>query len=181
MKVTPKKISGMVTIEPTIFRDERGFFLEAFQAKRYEQCGVNLNFVQINHSKSIQNTIRGLHSQFKFPQGKLVRVLKGEIFDVGVDARRTSPTYGQWDFEILSSETFKQLYIPPGCFHGFAVLSPEAEVEYLTSDFYVPDDEIGIIWNDTKLSINWPVQAPILSKKDKNFYSWEIIRDKLSF
>ncbi len=179
MKFIPTKLPGMVVIEPDVHRDERGFFLESFQAKKYAAAGMALPFVQHNHSKSVKGTLRGLHAQKDHPQGKLVRVLRGEIYDVGVDVRVGSPTFGKWDGVLLSAENFKQIYVPTGFIHGFVVVSEEAEVEYKCTDFYAPSDEFGVIWNDPDIGIQWPVKAPLLSKKDGLLPRLADIKDRL--
>ncbi|HUO57404.1 MAG TPA: dTDP-4-dehydrorhamnose 3,5-epimerase [bacterium] len=167
MKVTPAALPGVLLVEPKVFQDERGFFFESYHAERYFQFGLPKEFVQDNQSRSVRGTLRGLHGQLQKPQGKLVRVTQGEIFDVAVDARPDSPTFGKWVGEILTSQNFRQLYAPPGFLHGFCVLSPVAEVEYKCTDYYAPGDEVGVIWNDPRLEIAWPVPDPILSPKDK--------------
>lgn len=173
MKVFPSKLKDLVLLEPDVFRDPRGFFLEFFHEKKFRDMGIAKAFVQDNHSKSVQGTLRGLHAQLHRPQGKLVRVVHGEIFDVAVDARPDSPTFGQWEGHILSEENFRQMYVPVGFLHGFCVQSPTAEVEYKCTDYYEPSDEIGVIWNDPGLRIQWPVLSPLLSKKDGDFLSFE--------
>ena len=169
MKVTPLKIPDVKLIEPEVFEDERGFFLEAFNQKKFEKAiGRKVQFVQDNHSKSLQNTLRGLHYQTQRPQGKLVRVIYGEVFDVAVDVRKDSPTYGKWVGEILSANNKKQLWIPEGLAHGFLVISESAEFLYKTTDFYAPQHERCIAWDDEVLDIKWPIhENPMLSKKDK--------------
>lgn len=168
MKVTPTKIADVLLIEPKIFGDERGFFYESFNAKVFaEATGVELNFVQDNHSKSAKNVLRGLHYQIQQPQGKLVRVTQGEVFDVAVDLRRTSPTFGQWVGQILSAENKLQFWVPAGFAHGFVVLSDTAEFLYKTTDYYAPAHECCIRWDDPAIGINWPIVGePSLSAKD---------------
>jgi dTDP-4-dehydrorhamnose 3,5-epimerase len=167
MKVIATKISEVKIIEPQVFGDERGFFLETFHAERYKrEAEITANFVQDNHSRSTQGVLRGLHFQKKFPQGKLVRVVRGEVYDVAVDIRRDSPTFGRWEGVILSADNKRQFWLPPGCAHGFVVLSPYADFEYKCTDYYHPDDEGSIRWNDPDLAIQWPVEQPILSDKD---------------
>ena len=155
-------------IEPKVFGDERGFFLETFQAERYfELVGITLPFVQDNHSRSSKGVLRGLHFQKTKPQGKLVRVVKGEVYDVAVDIRQGSSTFGEWEAIILSEENKTQFWVPPGFAHGFLVLSDEADVAYKCTNYYYPEDEGSIIWNDQNLNINWPKNIQILiSKKD---------------
>lgn len=168
MKVSKTDIDGAVIIEPKIFGDHRGFFLETFQADRYrELAGINLDFVQDNHSRSAKGVLRGLHFQKTTPQGKLVRVVRGEVYDVAVDIRRESPTFGKWAATKLSEENKKQFWIPPGLAHGFVTLSETADLEYKCTDYYDPDDEGCILWNDQSLNIPWPIDNPVLSEKDK--------------
>ncbi|MEN8182361.1 MAG: dTDP-4-dehydrorhamnose 3,5-epimerase [Myxococcota bacterium] len=166
MKVLTTALPGVVLIEPQLYRDPRGFFLETYHAARYAEVGVPPTFVQDNHSRSMRGVLRGLHAQRQRPQGKLMRVVRGEIWDVAVDIRRGSPTFGRYVGERLTAENFRQLYIPPGFAHGFVVLSEEAEVEYKCTDFYSPEDEFAILWNDPRLSIPWPVEEPTLSERD---------------
>lgn len=169
MKVTPTKLKECVVIEPRIFNDSRGFFLETFQADRYAQeAGIVLPFVQDNYSRSTRNVLRGLHFQKNKPQGKLVRVVSGEVYDVAVDIRSDSSTFGQWEGVILSEANKKQFWIPPGFAHGFLVLSDIADFEYKCTDYYDPSDEGCILWNDPALSIAWTTSEPILTDKDAN-------------
>ena len=167
MRVVPTDLPGVVVIEPDVHADGRGFFLETYHAERYREHGIDGPFVQDNHSRSIAGTLRGLHLQLRRPQGKLIRVIEGEIFDVAVDVRRGSPAFGRWVGVTLSAENFKQCYVPPGFAHGFCVLSPIAQVEYKCTDLYDPPSEIGIAWNDPALGIAWPVERPILSARDR--------------
>ena len=166
MRVVPTAIPGVLVIEPDVHCDHRGFFLETYQAQRYRTYGIEGSFVQDNHSRSGAGTLRGLHLQIGRPQAKLVRVISGAIFDVAVDVRRGSPTFGRWTAMMLSADNFKQFYVPAGFAHGFAVLSPVAEVEDKCSELYEPDSEIGIAWNDPELAIAWPVDDPLLSDCD---------------
>ena len=169
MKATPCKIADVFLIEPKVFGDERGFFYESFNERAFnEATGKEWKFVQDNHSKSSRGVLRGLHYQVVQPQGKLVRVVAGEVFDVAVDIRKDSPTYGQWVGEILSGSNHRQLWVPPGLAHGFVVLSDTAEFLYKTTDFYAPAHERCIAWNDPTLAIAWPDlgMAPKLSAKD---------------
>ena len=167
MKVIDTTISDVKIIEPRIFGDDRGFFLETFQAARYaDMVGITQPFVQDNHSRSGFGVLRGLHFQKTKPQGKLVRVVQGEVFDVAADIRPQSPTYGQWVGELLSGKNKKQLWIPPGLAHGFVVMSTTADFEYKCTDYYDPSDEGVICWNDPNLAIDWPVKTPVLSEKD---------------
>jgi dTDP-4-dehydrorhamnose 3,5-epimerase len=160
-------LDGLVIIEPDVHRDARGFFLETYHADKYRGGGVDALFVQDNQSKSAKNTLRGLHGQLRHPQGKLIRVIEGEIYDVAVDLRRSSPTFGRHAAATLSSENFRQFFIPPGFAHGFCVLSDTAQIEYKCTDFYRPDDEFAIAWNDPQLAIPWPVAEPLLSERDR--------------
>jgi dTDP-4-dehydrorhamnose 3,5-epimerase len=167
MKVIETSICGCVIIEPTVFGDERGFFLETFHAARYaESAGINLPFVQDNHSRSSKGVLRGLHFQKTKPQGKLVRVVRGEVYDVAVDIRTNSKTFGKWEAVILSEHNKLQFWVPPGFAHGFVVLSDSADFEYKCTDFYDSTDEGSILWSDPDLGIQWPVQNPIVSAKD---------------
>ena len=175
MKVTPTTIPDVLLIKPKVFGDERGFFFESFNQKVFEQAtGLKVAFVQDNHSKSARNVLRGLHYQAIHPQGKLIRVVQGEVFDVAVDIRKDSKTFGEWVGEILSAENKKQLWIPPGFAHGFLTLSESAEFLYKTTDYYVPEFERCIAWNDPKIGINWPLTAPPkLSGKDSQAKCWD--------
>lgn len=166
MKILPTSIPEVIVFEPSIFTDERGYFFETYQQKKYAEASVLKNFVQDNQSYSVKNVLRGLHFQMRYPQSKLVRVTQGSVFDVAVDIRRNSPTFGQWHGEILSAENKKQMYIPEKFAHGFCVLSDGAEFLYKCTDFYIPSDESGLIWNDPQLNIEWPINEPILSEKD---------------
>jgi dTDP-4-dehydrorhamnose 3,5-epimerase len=166
MRVVPSTLPGVLVIEPDVREDGRGFFIETYQAERYREHGIVGTFVQDNHSRSIGGTLRGLHLQLRRPQGKLIRVIEGEIFDVAVDVRRGSPAFGRWVGVSLSAANFKQCFIPPGFAHGFCVLSPIAQVEYKCTDFYDPASEIGIAWNDPAIGIAWPVAEPLLSPRD---------------
>ncbi|MGB4344986.1 MAG: dTDP-4-dehydrorhamnose 3,5-epimerase [Burkholderiaceae bacterium] len=169
MKIIPTSIPDVLIIEPTLFGDERGFFLESFNQRAFEkQTGVHLPFVQDNHSRSAKNVLRGLHYQIRQPQGKLVRVTVGEVFDVCVDLRQSSPTFGQSVSVLLSAQNHRQLWIPPGFAHGFLVVSDNAEFLYKTTDYYAPEFERSLLWNDPALAIDWPLSvAPMLSAKDK--------------
>lgn len=168
MKVTPTKIPDVLIIEPQVFGDDRGFFFESFNQRKFEEAiGRSVNFVQDNHSRSSRGVLRGLHYQIKQPQGKLVRVVAGEVFDVAVDLRINSPTFGQWIGEYLSAENKKQLWIPEGFAHGFSVTSKYAEFLYKTTDYWFPEFERCIAWNDPTIGIDWPMKIePILSAKD---------------
>ena len=169
MNVIKTKLKGCVIIEPKVFGDERGFFLETFQEDRYaDLAGITLPFVQDNHSRSSKGILRGLHFQKTKPQGKLVRVVRGEVYDVAVDIRSGSPSYGHWEAIILSEENKKQVWIPPGFAHGFVVLSETADFEYKCTDYYDPSDEGSLLWSDPDLNIPWPIDNPKLSEKDAN-------------
>ena len=166
MRFVPTTIPDVVIIEPDVYRDPRGFFLETYHSAKYRDAGIEGPFVQDNQSRSVAGTLRGLHLQLTRPQGKLVRVIEGEIFDVAVDVRRGSPTFGQWVGVTLSAENFRQCYLPPGFAHGFAVVSQIAQVEYKCTDLYDPKGELGIAWNDPAIAIQWPVAEPFLSERD---------------
>jgi len=169
MNFTPTKIREVIVVEPRVFIDQRGFFMESFQKKSFANAGIDYEFVQDNHSGSWRRILRGLHYQLKQTQGKLVRALIGEVFDVAVDIRAGSPTFGQWVGEFLSAENKKQLWIPPGFAHGFLVVSEWAEIAYKASDYYAPDWERTILWSDTEIGIGWPIvegETPIVSEKD---------------
>ncbi len=167
MNVIQTKLKDCVIIEPKVFGDHRGFFLETFQADRYrDMAGISLSFVQDNHSRSAKGVLRGLHFQKTKPQGKLVRVVSGEVYDVAVDIRPDSPSFGQWEGVILSEENKRQLWVPPGFAHGFVVISDTADFEYKCTDYYDPSDEGSLIWNDPAMAITWPLKNPTLSDKD---------------
>lgn len=166
MQVVQTSLPGVIVFQPKVFADERGFFLESYHQQRYQEAGLPKVFVQDNHSCSTQHVLRGLHYQLRFPQGKLVRVIRGEVFDVAVDIRQGSPTFGQWHGEILSAENHRQMYIPEGFAHGFLVLSDQAEFLYKCTDYYHAEDDHGISWQDPTLNITWPITTPILSVKD---------------
>lgn len=169
MEFVPTQIPDVILIQPKIFKDERGFFLESYQKERFSAAGIHADFVQDNHSASTQGVLRGLHYQILQPQGKLVRVVTGEIFDVAVDLRRHSPTFGRWVGVTLSADKKNQLWVPPGFAHGFYVTSERAEILYKTTDYYAPQWERSLLWNDPALGVEWNLvngEAPILSKKD---------------
>ena len=169
MKISHSKLKGCVIIEPRVFGDDRGFFLETFQAIRYKQeAGIDLPFVQDNHSRSARGVLRGLHFQKTKPQGKLVRVVRGEVYDVAVDIRKGSATFGEWEGVILSEDNKKQFWVPPGFAHGFVVLSDTADFEYKCTDYYDPSDEGSILWSDPNIDIPWPIANPVLSTKDES-------------
>lgn len=167
MQFLRTELPGVIVVEPDVHRDGRGFFLESYHAHKYAAGGISAIFVQDNHSRSSRGTLRGLHAQRRHPQGKLVRVVDGEIFDVIVDIRRGSPSFGRWITLTLSAENFRQCYVPPHFAHGFCVLSDSAEIEYKCTDFYDPTDEIRILWNDPAIGIPWPTTDPALSEKDR--------------
>jgi dTDP-4-dehydrorhamnose 3,5-epimerase len=179
LKITPTRLSGVVIVEPDVHGDKRGFFLETYHQGKYRDAGLPEAFVQDNHSHSAAGTLRGLHAQSARPQGKLVRAVKGEMFDVAVDIRRGSPSFAQWVGVSLSGDNFRQLYIPPGFAHGFCVTSEEVDVEYKCTDFYAPEDEIGIAWNDPEIGIEWPVSDPLLSDKDGSAPCLAALLDRL--
>jgi len=166
VRFTELSLPGIILIEPHVFKDARGFFLETFHKEKYAQGGADRTFVQDNHSHSQQGTLRGLHYQLGHAQGKLVYAVTGEIFDVAVDIRRGSPTFGQWVGAHLSAENKYQIYVPEGFAHGFCVLSDSADVIYKCTDFYSPEDEFGIFWADPTIGIDWPIENPVLSEKD---------------
>ena len=169
MKIHKTILDGCIIIEPKIFGDNRGFFLETYQLNRYQnKAGINEVFVQDNYSRSSKGVLRGLHFQKLRPQGKLVRVVKGEVFDVAVDIRKGSTSYGKWISVILSEDNKKQLWVPPGFAHGFVVLSEFADFEYKCTNYYDPADEVSILWNDPDLNISWPLDHPKLSERDAN-------------
>ena len=168
MDFIPLSIHDVILIQPDVHRDERGFFFESWQKNKFAKAGIDQEFVQDNHSRSSKNVLRGLHYQIQQPQGKLIRAIVGEVFDVAVDLRRSSPSFGKWVSANLSSENFNMLWIPPGFAHGFLVLSDVAEFVYKATDFYAPQYERCILWNDRDLGIDWPISGhePILSEKD---------------
>ncbi|WP_338367071.1 dTDP-4-dehydrorhamnose 3,5-epimerase [uncultured Pseudoalteromonas sp.] len=167
MNVIKTKIKDLLIIEPNIFGDDRGFFYETFQAERYKQIGIDLSFVQDNRSRSSKGVLRGLHFQKNKPQGKLVTVTDGEVFDVAVDLRPKSETFGQYESILLTGENKLQFYVPPGFAHGFCVISNTADFQYKCTDYYDPNDESGLLWSDKELKIQWPISTPLLSEKDK--------------
>lgn len=182
MNIIPTPIQDLMLIDPTSHNDERGFFLETFQAERYQRLlKQDIYFVQDNLSRSSKNVLRGLHYQIKQPQDKLVTVIRGSVFDVAVDIRTDSSTFGQWFGVILNDENHYQLFIPKGFAHGFCVLSEIVDFHYKCSDYYNPEAEQGIRWSDSSLAINWPLQAPIISSKDKNYACLKNIPPELLF
>jgi len=179
VRVVPTELPGVVVIEPDVHRDGRGFFLETYHADKYRAAGITGPFVQDNMTQSAGGTVRGLHLQLARPQGKLIRVVDGEIYDVAVDVRRGSPHFGRWVGVTLSGENLSQCYIPPGFAHGFCVVSPRALVEYKCTDLYDPASELGIAWNDASLGIRWPVSDPILSDRDRRNPTLDSLADRL--
>ena len=171
----PTQLPGVVIVEPKVFADDRGFFIETYKRSEFVAGGIDVDFVQENHSKSVRGTLRGLHFQ-RAPkaQGKLVRALSGEIYDVVVDLRKGSPSYGKWTALTLSAENKKMLFVPVGFAHGFCVTSADAEILYMTTEEYAPDLEAGLLWNDAELAIEWPIAEPILSLRDR---AWPRLRD----
>lgn len=179
--VTPCDIEGLYVIEPTVFKDERGYFVETYNQNDMKEAGFDMVFVQDNQSMSTRGVLRGLHFQKQFPQGKLVRVVRGKVFDVAVDLRSDSKTYGKWFGVELSAENMKQFYIPEGFAHGFLVLSDEAEFCYKCTDFYHPGDEGGLAWNDPEIGVEWPLEEGvdlIISEKDQK---WKGLKDTFKF
>lgn len=172
MEVEKTSLEGVLLIKPKVWEDSRGYFLETWNKQRYVEIGLQLPFVQDNHSSSTLHTLRGLHFQQKYPQGKLVSVSLGEVFDVAVDLRINSPTFGSWFGVILSDKNHYQMWIPPGLAHGFCVLSEHAHFHYKCTEYYYPQDESCICWNDPDIGIDWPIQHPNLSHKDKIAQSW---------
>ena len=173
--VTPTAIADVLVLEPKVFGDARGFFLESYNQRDFEQAtGLQVNFVQDNHSRSSRGVLRGLHYQIQHAQGKLVRVTQGEVFDVVVDMRRSSPTFGRWVGETLSGTNHKQMWVPPGCAHGFVVLSDIADFLYKTTDYWYPEHERSVLWSDPDLAIAWPLQGkqPTLAAKDAQGTPW---------
>lgn len=176
IKVTPCDIEGLYIIEPSVFGDQRGYFMETYNQNDFKEAGLDMVFVQDNQSMSVKGVLRGLHFQKEFPQGKLVRVVRGKVFDVAVDLRTSSNTYGKWFGVELSAENKKQFYIPEGFAHGFLVLSDEAEFCYKCTDFYRPGDEGGMAWNDPEIGIAWPIEEGmnlIISEKDQNWLGFQ--------
>jgi dTDP-4-dehydrorhamnose 3,5-epimerase len=169
MEFTATQIPDVIVIDPVVFEDPRGFFMETWQARKFKDAGIDASFVQDSQSRSAQGTVRGLHYQIKQAQGKLIRVIQGEAFDVLVDLRKSSPTFGQWVGELLSAGNRKIIWVPPGFAHGFQVLSDSADFEYRCTDYYAPEHERTILWNDPDIGIDWPLQdgqEPLMSEKD---------------
>jgi len=179
LKVLPTNLTGVVVIEPVVFRDPRGFFVETYHAERYGAAGIDASFVQDNHSRSERGTLRGLHAQQRFPQAKLVRVIEGEIWDVAVDIRLGSPTFGRHVAVTLSADDQRQIFVPIGFAHGFCVLSERAQIEYKCTNYYHVEDELHILWNDPELAIPWPVETPTLSDKDRAAPPLRLLHDRL--
>ena len=181
IKVTTCDIEGLYVIEPTVFKDERGYFMETYNQNDFKEAGLNMTFVQDNQSMSVKGVLRGLHFQKQYPQGKLVRAVRGTVFDVAVDLLSDSKTYGKWFGVTLSAENKKQFYIPEGFAHGFLVLSDEAEFAYKCTDFYHPGDEGGLLWSDPEIGVDWPIEPGmelIISDKDKK---WSGLKDTFKF
>lgn len=181
IKVTTCEIEGLYVIEPTVFKDERGYFMETYNQNDFKEAGLNMTFVQDNQSMSVKGVLRGLHFQKQYPQGKLVRAVRGTVFDVAVDLRSDSKTYGKWFGVTLSAENKKQFYISEGFAHGFLVLSDEAEFAYKCTDFYHPGDEGGLLWSDPEIGVEWPIEPGmelIISEKDKK---WSGLKDTFKF
>jgi dTDP-4-dehydrorhamnose 3,5-epimerase len=179
MRFMETELPGVILIEPDVHRDTRGFLVETFHAVKYEAAGIRGPFAQDNRSRSVRSTLRGLHLQVGRPQGKLIQVIEGEIYDVAVDVRRGSPTFGRWVGVTLSAESFKQCYVPAGFAHGFAVVSETAQVEYKCTDLYDRETELGIAWDDPELGIQWPVDRPILSDRDRDNPRLSAVHDRL--
>ena len=168
MNVEKTPLAGLLVVHPKVHPDARGFFLESYHESRYAEAGIDVRFIQDNHSSSVQGTLRGLHAQLQRPQAKLVRCIEGAIFDVAVDVREGSATFGQWFGVELTALNHRQLYVPAGFLHGFCVTSEQAQVEYKCSDVYVPGDQVGVRWNDPDIGIQWPLKDPLLSDKDRD-------------
>ncbi|WNM59904.1 dTDP-4-dehydrorhamnose 3,5-epimerase [Candidatus Nitrospira allomarina] len=179
MKFLPTRLPEVLIVEPDVYRDQRGWFLETYHIHKYQEAGILPPFVQDNCSSSVLGTLRGLHFQMTSPQGKLIRVIRGEIFDVAVDIRKGSPTFASWVGVTLSAEDFRQIYVPMGFAHGFCVLSEVAEVEYKCTDVYAPGGEVTIRWNDPRIGIQWPIEQPLLSAKDAAGQGLDELSDQL--
>ena len=179
MRFVQTDLPGVVLVEPDVHRDSRGFFIETYHSEKYAGAGIRGPFVQDNHSKSGHATLRGLHLQVGRPQAKLIRVIEGEIFDVAVDVRVGSPTFRRWTGVTLSAQSFNQLYVPAGFAHGFSVMSETAQVEYKCTDLYDPPSELGIAWDDPEIGIQWPVERPVLSDRDRANPRLAVVRDRL--
>ena len=168
MEFVQTEIPEVILVKPTVIKDHRGYFMESYHIEKFNQGGIDCTFVQDNYAKSIQNTLRGLHFQVKYPQAKLLRCLKGKVFDIAVDIRPDSPSFGKWVGEELSKDNKYQLFIPQGFAHGYYVMSETAEIAYKCSEIYHPEDEQGILWDDPDIAIEWPVKKPLLSGKDRH-------------
>ncbi len=179
LRVVDTPLPGVLVLEPRVFHDQRGFFLETYREDRLAEVGITDRFVQANQSRSVRDTLRGLHWQWRRPQAKLVRVVTGAIFDAVVDVRRGSPTFGKWCAVELSADNFQQLYVPAGFAHGFCVTSDLADVEYLCSDYYDPTAEAGLLWSDPFIGIDWPTRWPLLSEKDAGNPTLNVPREDL--
>jgi dTDP-4-dehydrorhamnose 3,5-epimerase len=179
VRFAPTALPGVIVIEPDVHVDARGFFLETYHVEKYRAAGIIGPFLQDNVSRSVRRTLRGLHLQLRHPQGKLIRVMEGEIYDVAVDVRRGSPDFGRWVGVYLSGSNFKQCYVPPGFAHGFCVVSDDAQIEYKCTDVYDPASEIGIAWNDPAMAISWPIADPLLSDRDRTNRSLQTVGDQL--
>ena len=179
MKFEPTDLPGIVLIEPTVHSDDRGFFLEVYHRVKFEKGGIGETFVQDNRVRSVRGTLRGLHAQWRNPQGKLVGVTHGEVFDAAVDIRRGSPTFGRWFGTTLTAASFRMLYVPPGFAHGYCVISDEAEVTYKCTALYDPEGEIAIAWNDPAIGVRWPVDEPLLSARDRDAGRLSELEDRL--
>ena len=181
LQIAETRLDGVVAVEPAVHGDDRGFLVETYSEREWADAGITTPFVQHNHSRSVRNTLRGLHFQLMPGQAKLVRCVRGRIFDVAVDLRRGSPTFGEWEGHILDDETHRQLFVPAGFGHGFCVLSEIADVSYLLSSVYDPATESGIAWNDPDVGVEWPVDEPLLSQRDINAPGLAEVRDELPF
>jgi len=179
MRVIESNLPGVLIIEPRVFRDQRGFFLETYREDQLAEAGITHRFVQANQSRSVRDTLRGLHWQWRRPQAKLIRVVAGSIFDAVVDVRRHSSTFGKWCAVELTGDNFQQLYVPAGFAHGFCVTSEIADVEYLCSDYYDPTGEAGLLWSDPAIGIDWPTRWPLLSEKDAGNSPLNVSRNDL--
>jgi len=181
LRVAETRLAGVVAVEPAAHGDERGFLVETYSEQAWAEAGITTPFIQHNHSRSVRNTLRGLHFQLRPGQAKLVRCVRGRIFDVAVDLRRESPTFGQWEGHVLDDETHRQLLVPAGFGHGFCVLSEVADVSYLLSSLYDPATEAGIAWNDPDVGVEWPVDKPLLSQRDTQAPRLAEVADSLPF
>ena len=178
MRFVATEIPGLIVVEPDVHTDSRGFFLETYHRGKYAEGGIVADFVQDNHSRSCRGALRGLHFQINHPQAKLLRVIRGEAFDVAVDVRRDSPTFAKWFGVTLSADNYRQLFVPAGFAHGFCALSETVEIEYKCDAFYDPSDEISILWNDATIGIEWPIENPSLSQRDREAISIKDLLEK---